>query len=137
LPIKRGPRIVVEYLQQLLKPYHISIEVQYLPWNRAIREVMTGHISGLVTAVPSEAPNLSFTSTATMKYGVCLYSRSSSNWQYTDISSLEDQILGGALNYSYDEVIDSYIEKNKDKSNITFLTGKNKVSRFSSMLTSN
>jgi hypothetical protein len=42
-----------------------------------------------------------------------------------------------ALNYSYDEVIDSYIEKNKDKSNITFLTGKNKVSRFSSMLTSN
>lgn len=95
-PSDKEPGIVVEYLQTILEPYDITIEVQYLPWNRVIKEVNTGRISGLVTAVPSEAPNLLFTTEATMDYRVCLFSRESSLWQYTDTSSLKT-IFSGLL----------------------------------------
>ena len=136
-PSNENPGIVVEYLQQILTPYNITLDIQYLPWSRALEEVDTGRISGLVTAVPSEAPALLFTSEATMNYNVCLYSRISSNWQYTDPSSLKKHVLGAALNYSYDEDIDLYIQKTQDSGTVTLITGNHKVFRFTSMLLSN
>jgi polar amino acid transport system substrate-binding protein len=134
---QQEPGIVVEYLQEILAPYNISLDIQYLPWKRAIREVQIGKISGLVTAVSSEAPNLLFTSEATMGYSVCIYSQRSNDWQYIDTPSLKDQALGAALDYSYNESIDAYIEENKNTPKITFVLGEKKISRFYSMLKSN
>jgi polar amino acid transport system substrate-binding protein len=134
---KQEPGIVVEYLQEILAPHNIVLDIRYLPWKRAIREVETGKISGLVTAVTSEAPSLLFTSEATMGYSVCLYTKKNSSWQYIDPSSLTDQVLGAALNYSYNESIDAYIKANKNTSKITTAVGENKIPRFYSMLKSN
>lgn len=133
---KQEPGIVVEYLQEILAPHDIALDIRYLPWKRAIREVEIGKFSGLVTAVSSEAPNLLFTSEATMGYSVCLYTNRSSSWQYINTSSLTDQVLGAALNYSYNESIDAYIDANKNTSKITTIVGENKISRFYSMLKS-
>lgn len=136
-PSKEEPGIVVEYFRNILAPYGITLDIRYLPWNRAIREVNIGSVAGLTTAVPSEAPDLQFTSVATMDYSVCLYSRESSNWQYSEPSSLKGNILGAALNYSYGESIDAYINENIDNGAITFIAGDKKIFRYASMLRSN
>ena len=136
-PSEKEPGIVVEYFRKILAPHGITLDIRYLPWNRAIREVNIGSIAGLVTAVPSEAPNLLFTSIATMNYSVCLYSRASSDWKYSGPSSLKGNILGAALNYSYDESIDAYINENINSGAITFIAGDKKIFRYASMLRSN
>jgi ABC-type amino acid transport substrate-binding protein len=135
-PSEEQPGIVVEYLQHILTPYNIMLDVNYLPWSRALKEVDNGNISGLVTAVPSEAPHLLFTSTETMDYNVCLYSRTSSSLKYTGVSSLKNHALGAALDYSYDEEIDAYIKENKRSNHIELITGDKKVFRLTSMLLS-
>lgn len=130
------PGIVVEYLRSILSPHNITLDIKYLPWKRAIQEVELGKISGLVTAVPSEAPNLLFTTTATMNYGVCLYSHDSNDWEYKNTGSLNDKVLGAALDYSYNKDLDAYIKKSNNTSKITTVTGEDKLSRFYSMLES-
>lgn len=130
------PGIVVEYLRTILSPYNIALEINYLPWKRAIQEVDIGKHSGLITAVKSEAPNLLFTTTATMQYGVCLYSHSANNWKYDGISSLNDKILAVALDYSYNSELDEYINNYKDTAKITTVIGEDKISRFYSMIES-
>lgn len=135
-PSEEQPGIVVEYLQHVLAPYNIILDVNYLPWSRAVNEVNNGKVSGLVTAVPSEAPHLIFTSRETMNYNVCLYSRTSSSLLYTGISSLKNHILGATLDYSYDEEIDAYIKDNKSSGRVELITDDKKVFRLTSMLLS-
>lgn len=128
------PGIVVEYIREILQPYNISLSVNVLPWNRAIRETDKGKISGLVTAVPSEAPHLAFTSMPTMSYRVCFITRATSTWSYQNPRSLKNHLLGAIRGYSYDEKVDSYIQSNKNE--VTLITGEDKIVRFYSMLSS-
>lgn len=131
------PGIVTEYLTRLLASHNIDLKVEILPWGRAIHYANTGKVAGLLTAVPSEAPNLHFTSIPTMTYSVCFFSKKESDWQFNTAASLKSRILGASLNYSYGEEVDPYIERNKDNRFIYLITGDNKITRFASMLQNN
>jgi polar amino acid transport system substrate-binding protein len=128
------PGIVTEYLSYILSPYDIELEVQILPWSRAIHDANKGIVSGLLTAVPSEAPELKFTSEPTMSYSVCFFSLANSQWRFTNPSSLKGRSLGVARDYSYGEEVDPYIQANKDSSLIYSLSGDYKISRYISMM---
>lgn len=135
--LSNHPGIVTEYLTRLLAPHDIEIKVDILPWGRAIHYANTAKVAGLLTAVPSEAPDLYFTSIPTMSYSVCFFSRKESDWQFDSASSLKNRILGASLNYSYGEEVDPYIKRNSDKRFIYLLTGDNKITRFASMIRNN
>lgn len=135
--LSNQPGIVTEYLTRLLAPHDIEIKVDILPWGRAIHYANTAKVAGLLTAVPSEAPDLHFTSIPTMSYSVCFFSRKESDWQFDSASSLKNRILGASLNYSYGEEVDPYIKRNSDKRFIYLLTGDNKITRFASMIRNN
>lgn len=135
--LSNQPGIVTEYLTRLLAPHDIEIKVDILPWGRAIHYANTAKVAGLLTAVPSEAPDLYFTSIPTMSYSVCFFSRKESDWQFDSASSLKNRILGASLNYSYGEEVDPYIKRNSDKRFIYLLTGDNKITRFASMIRNN
>ena len=131
------PGIVTEYITQMLAPYNINVKVQILPWSRAIRNANKGDVAGLLTAVPSEAPDLRFTTVPTMSYRVCFFSREESDWSFNTSTSLENRTLGASLNYSYGEEVDPYIQKNNDNRFVYLISGDDKIARFSAMLRSN
>lgn len=69
-----GNGIVGQFIDEIAQKNNYDLKVNFLPWNRAVAEANSGRIDGLLTAVKSEAPNLYFTSTPTMKYKACAFS---------------------------------------------------------------
>lgn len=67
------------------------------------------YVHGLLTAVPSEAPGLLFTSVPTMSYSTCVFTRTDSQWQYQSPNSLQELRLGYIQDYSYGPFMDEYI----------------------------
>lgn len=129
--------IVFDYLQQILKQQGIALEVEHLPWSRAINQANKGErIHGLLTAVEQEAPKLSLSHTPIMPYQVCFFGAPEQQWRYQTAFSLEglNQFLGVIQDYAYGEPVDSYINNHKTAGNIVLLSGDNGVLRLIQLL---
>ncbi len=128
--------IVVDYVEALLVTEGIVSEVEFFPWSRAIELVRRGEYHALLTAVPSEAPGMLFTSVPTLSYEVCYFTNRSSSWQYQGVESLKKVNLGVVQSYSYGEPLDSYIQYEVSVSNITVLNGDRAIDRLFNMIAS-
>lgn len=119
--------IVSKKVKTILRKNGYILNTKFLPWKRALEEVNSNKLDGVLTGVPSEAPGLSYTTTPTMTYKTCIYSL---NFKKFDAS----KTIGVISGYSYGEVIDKTISKVK-ASNLVKLTGDNALNRLINMLT--
>jgi polar amino acid transport system substrate-binding protein len=131
---KSAPGMVYEYIQYIGANHGYTIDIAFFPWARAIKSVESGLLHGLLTAIPSEAPSLKFTTTPTMNYEVCFFIRSEQEWRYKDLSSLADMRLGAITDYGYGEPIDGYISNQKNSDKVVMLTGNEGISRLVALL---
>ena len=131
---KKG--IAFDYVQYLLAQYGRKIQIVFLPWSRAIQEVNNGNSDGLLTAVPSESPELLFTHQPLMTYQMCFYGLPSALWQYTNKDSLVQVTIGVMADYGYGEPLDSFIADNTHN-NIVQLAGSEGIGRLVLMLEKN
>ncbi|WP_049722992.1 substrate-binding periplasmic protein [Gilvimarinus polysaccharolyticus] len=127
------PGIVVEYVTELLARENITLKLTFLPWSRAVAEAQRGTFDGLLTAAIDEAPNMSFTRAPISYYQDCMYTKPSSEWQYTGLESLADKRLGVVQGYGYTELINRYIA-GANESQVVALRGANSTSRLWDML---
>lgn len=107
---EKKPGFIVEYLRELLSSYDVSLDVFVLPWSRAIFSARQGTYDGLLTAVPSEAPDFLFSSVATGSYQMCFFGSTELDFHYDNREALQGKTLGIIHNYGYGEPIDGIIE---------------------------
>lgn len=125
-----------EYVTYILGKHNIKTKVTYYPWARAVRQVESGSQHGLLTAVPSESPNLLFTQQAMMTYQMCFYGQTNLDWRFVDKDSLAQVRLGVIAQYGYGEPVDSYISDLQNARRIIQLSGDGGLKRLISMLDS-
>lgn len=128
------PGIVYEYIHHIAKQRGIEVNITFYPWARAIKSVAKGKENGLLTAIPAEAPNLLFTTTATMNYQVCFYTHRDSNWRYLGIESLDQIRLGVIADYGYGEPVDSYVANAAGQEDVASISGNDGLGRLMSLL---
>ncbi|ASP39950.1 hypothetical protein CHH28_15285 [Bacterioplanes sanyensis] len=104
-----GSGIVSDYLRELFAQRNITLDIQVIPWSRALQEVRFGHIDGLLTLVPGEADGVLMPASPTMSYQDCFFKRPGSDWTYTDMAALQHSVLGVVQGYGYSPEIDAYI----------------------------
>ena len=103
--------IISEYLTELLARHQVRLEIRFLPWSRALAQARGGVVDGLLTAVPDEAPELTFVDSATAFYQDCFYVAENSDWQYQSAASLDAVRLAYIKDYGYDEPLASHIKQ--------------------------
>ena len=104
------PGVIVEYLRELLARENITLEVDLLPWSRAILQARNGKYHGLLTSTAQEAPDFMFPHLPTGKYQMCFFSVNPREFVYVNRASLRHIRLGVVQNYGYGEPIDSVIK---------------------------
>ena len=94
-----------------------SVSYKKLPWIRAIKMAQQGQIAGIIGAIESEAEGLHVPVEEQGRMYAKFFSTKGSNWQYRNISSLDEEgvILGAISGYDYDEEIANYIVGNPSK----------------------
>ncbi len=93
-------------------------------------EANKGRVDGLLTAVYAEAPDLVFTHTPTMAYGVCFFTEEYTSWQYKGLASLQQINLAVIQDYGYGQPVDGYIkEASAGKLTVIASGGINRLSR--------
>lgn len=130
----KDSNIVGSYVSSILSKHDIKLLIEITPWSRAIKLAEQGNIDGLLTAVHSEAPMLSFTQSPIAKFQVCFFTLKSSNWHYKEPLDIENYSLGVIQDYGYDEKVDQYLAKNINAKQIVALTGNEGTPRLLKML---
>ena len=129
------PGIVTEYLRYILAKYGVAVNVEILPWSRAVSEAEGGLLDGLLTAVHEEVETLSLTDVPTMSYQSCFYVLNTNRWQYQGTDSLAGMHLGAIAGYGYGQEIDPYLEEHAQREDIvTQISGQNGKERLPMML---
>lgn len=131
------PGVIGEYVAAILKKHGIHLEIQFLPWSRAIAMANEGEkVHGLLTAVHEEAPELLLTDIPIMTYNVCFFTNTNIDWEYKDITSLSDipEKLGVIRDYGYGSPVDEHIKNPKNEDGIHFISGSNALQRLILML---
>lgn len=109
---------LVEITELAFSKHNINVKYVILPWSRAIRSVFEGRNDAAIGVNKQEAPQLIF---PTEEMGISkfvFYTKPTSNWQYTDITSLKDNSVGIIQDYSYgifDKIIVAASKKEASK----------------------
>ncbi len=128
------PGIVHELLAEILARRNIKLKVSYYPWTRALRETEIGRLNGLLTAVPAEAPTLSFNKLPISNYTVCFIGRKNSDWKFKDEESLTQIRMGVIKDYSYGEPLDNHIKTESSEELVQAINGDNGIRRLFNLL---
>lgn len=108
------PGYVVEYIKILLNQEGYALSVTILPWETAIKLTREGLFDGLITAVPEEAADFTFTDVATDSYRSCFYARPLERWRYKSKKDLTAIRLGIIKDYAYGDPVDSWVKSNSN-----------------------
>lgn len=108
-PGEARPGYMIELATLALAPLGHQVAYALTPWDRALSEAAEGTIDAVVGATPLEAEGLVLSAPLGLDHD-CFYVRQASGWQYRDIASLDDILLGVVSGYTHDEgPIDAYI----------------------------
>ncbi len=129
------PGLAHEFLSGILAGLGYQLEVDYLPWSRALLEAREGRrIDGLLTAVPSEANGLVVTSSPSFSYEVVFYVQAANPWRYRGAASLREVRLGVVADYGYGEPLDAHLAEPANAGRLQRLTGEDTTRRLLRLL---
>jgi len=102
--------------------------ISNISWKEAIQKTQEGKYDAIVGAYKSDAPSFIYPKNSLgVSYNV-FFTKTSSQWKYTDIHSLDSIKFGAITGYSYGEEIDKYIEKYKnDSSRVQLISGNRAI----------
>ncbi|HQM45889.1 MAG TPA: transporter substrate-binding domain-containing protein [Smithellaceae bacterium] len=111
-PKSKLPGSMVEIVKKIFEKNGYKIDYQVMPWNRSIADVEEGKFDAIFGAT-TECPDC-----ITPKEAIGLminhfYVKKGSTWRYTGPDSLKTVSVGVIADYSYTDVFDAYVKKNK------------------------
>lgn len=112
-PDSEKPGYVIELIKAIYEPEGIKVNYEIMPWTRAINETRELKFTAIIGATKSEAPDFIYPQRMVGLSIYKFYTRKDSEWTYQGPNSLEYISLGTVDGYSYNSVIDSYLERNR------------------------
>ena len=113
-PNSDKPGLMIEIAQKAFAKHNIAIEYHVMPWTRAIEQVRAHKYTAIVGATKRDAPDFVYPSIPQAWTHNSFYTKTNSTWKFTGVDSLPAISLGVIANYSYNEELDGYIEKNRN-----------------------
>jgi len=104
-----NPGFVSEFVFKIFEIENIEVQIDVLPWSRAIAATRNGEYHGLLTSTLAEAPDFYFPNVPTGHYQMCFFGRKSMDFKYKGRESLQRLTLGVVKDYGYGEPIDSIV----------------------------
>jgi len=99
----------VELVEQIYRDTGYKLEIDILPWSRAIMYVSDGKYDALLSPAKKEAPHLVYPEWGVGKQRMCFFVASDSSWMYKGEESLQGKAFGIANDTSIEELND-YIQ---------------------------
>jgi len=119
------PGFMVEIAEEVFKKTGHDIVYKTMSWDRALEAVHKGQYYAAIGATRREGEDLIFPAKPQGYSRSYFYVRTSNNWNYEGIKSLDKMRVGFLEDYSYGKALDNYIEKYKDdKSRIIMSSGE-------------
>ncbi|NVK37082.1 MAG: transporter substrate-binding domain-containing protein [Gammaproteobacteria bacterium] len=115
----------------------VDIKVVYTnePYDRALNDVKTGRLDGVAPTFKEEAPDFIFPTHSISTTQYCFYT-AQSDWQFSDMNSLNDVRFAATSGYAYSPKMDEYINENKG-TQVHLLKGDDVPNRMYQMLKNN
>lgn len=116
-PQSKQPGFMVEIAKKAFARYKINVEYTVMPWTNAITETRAGKYTAIVGASYMDAPDFIFPNTPQGWMQNVFYIKKDDMWRFENIDSLKDVALGIITDYSYNPLLNDYIESNKNNKN--------------------
>ncbi|BDX07350.1 substrate-binding periplasmic protein [Planctobacterium marinum] len=132
------PGILVEATNQILLSSPYSPNYLTINWAQSINLVRKGELDGLIGTYQSDAPDFVYGEQAFLQSQMCFFVDRNSNWEFTDLSSLNSRTMAFMNGYSYGEVMDTYIaaNENQGQNNVMRISGDEDLQRRIALLNS-
>lgn len=101
-----NPGYVFELVNTVYKNGPYQIKVDYFPWSRAIKNVLTGQYHALLSPAKAEAPQLRYPAHDVGQQAMCFFTKKDNSWRYAGTPSLEGKQIGIAIDTSIEELND-------------------------------
>jgi len=105
---------VMDLVREIYKDTGYRLDIQYLPWSRAIKYVLSGKADALLSPAKAEAPDLIYPEYEVGEQKMCFYTRKESDWHYTGPDSLANMQIGIAMDSSIEELND-YVQEHLEQ----------------------
>lgn len=127
-PNSEKPGYMVEIATAAFARHGIAVKYITLPWARAIEDTRTNKYTAIIGAYYNDAPDFIYPETP---QGLCRFSfyvKKDDPWQFSDIASLKNRMLGAINDYSYSVALDDYITSQDTQSGrVQILSGENAI----------
>lgn len=126
---------MVEIALKAFEKVGIEVEYKNLPWDRAIQEVRSGNINGIIASV-YDVEDLIVGEYSVGISGVSLFVKKGNEFEFESIDSLKDIRLAGMMNYSYGYGIEMLLQEATENKNpnVTVVQGDNPIKSMVEML---
>ncbi|MEW6984105.1 substrate-binding periplasmic protein [Colwelliaceae bacterium 6471] len=105
---------VLDLVEAVFKDSEYQLDIEYLPWSRAIQYVRIGKADALLSPAKAEAPELIFPTYQVGQQRMCFFTRQDSLWQYKGPESLKNMQIGIAADSSIEE-LNEYVRLNQNQ----------------------
>lgn len=110
-PNDSKPGYVVDLVKEMFRDSGYQLEINYYPWSRAIKLVLSGQADALLSPAKAEAPSLIYPNNEVGVQRMCFFTEQDSKWQYRGTKSLAGLQIGIATDTSIEE-LNSYVADN-------------------------
>jgi polar amino acid transport system substrate-binding protein len=123
-PGSARPGVAVEIAQAVFEPAGYGVDYQEVNWARCVEDARSGRFSGIIGAIPSDAPDFIYPSMPIGISGDAYAVRKGDPFKFTGPGSLQGRVLGVIRSYAFSGPIGAYIAANEtDGSKIEFVSG--------------
>lgn len=105
---------VVDLVNKAFANSDYQLKIDYFPWSRAIKYVLSGQYHALLSPAKAEAPLLRYPKIPVGKQDMCFFTSAEDNWQYKGALSLENKQIGIAIDTSIEE-LNNYVENHPEQ----------------------
>jgi len=113
-PNEKKEGYVIDILNEVFKNSPYPLDIKSYPWSRSINMAKNGEVLALLSPAKAEAPMLNYPKLEVGKQMMCFFTTKNSQWKYTGIGSLKNQIIGIASDTSIEE-LNEYVKKNREQ----------------------
>ena len=111
-PESENQGFLVELARRALYIYGIDVDYRMMSWSRALEEVGSGKIDGIIGLSNPKGKKLVSTELPLDYSSSAAFTRADTDWVYDGISSLRGRKIGIIMDYLVDESINQYIGSN-------------------------
>jgi polar amino acid transport system substrate-binding protein len=116
--------MAVEIAQEAFAAAGYEVEYQEASWTRCVQDARAGQFTGIIAAIPADAPDFIFPKTPIGLSGSGYAVRRGENFDFADTHSLDKRVLGVTRGYSFKGVIGDYATAHAaDPNRVAFASG--------------